>query len=223
MPPRGSTYTGARGGHTLAPRGGAPAGCKQGAPASWGWKLLAVPGASHPGWAAVPRRAQGIIRLGRCSSLGTNLGSALGSAALPSGQTSGRGRCSLGTELQALRLPTPGYTGELPPLAAQRLSGVPLWCFHSADDVVFSVANSDRLVATLRRAGGDAGGDAVRYTRFERDPVSKQKQGGLSAGFPQRRSTPQARPASASLSQPRPVSRHRRAGPGPLIPGMFST
>ena len=151
------------------------------------------------------------------------VGSALGSAALPSGQTSGRGRCSLGTELQALRLPTPGYTGELPPLAAQRLSGVPLWCFHSADDVVFSVANSDRLVTTLRRARGDAGGDAVRYTRFERDPVSKQKQGGLSAGFPQRRSTPQARPASASLSQPRPVSRHRRAGPGPLIPGIFST
>eukprot|EP00966_Prymnesium_polylepis_P101210 2343998-Prymnesium_polylepis.1 len=38
--------------------------------------------------------------------------------------------------------------------------------FHSADDVVFSVANSDALVRSLRRVGGR---DAVRYTRFDRD------------------------------------------------------
>lgn len=59
-----------------------------------------------------------------------------------------------------------GFTGELPSLAAQRLADVPLWVFHSADDVIFSVANSDRLVRTLERAGGR---DTVRYTRFERD------------------------------------------------------
>ena len=81
---------------------------------------------------------------------------------------------------------------------------MPLWCFHSADDVVFSVANSDRLVATLRRAGGDAGGDAVRYTRFERDPVSKRNKAAsprasLSAAARPRRGQPQ--PASASLGQ----------------------
>ena len=58
-----------------------------------------------------------------------------------------------------------GFTGELPTLAAQRLSGVPMWCFHSADDVIFSVENSDRLVRTLRQAGNDE----VRYSRFERD------------------------------------------------------
>ena len=77
---------------------------------------------------------------------------------------------------------------------------MPLWCFHSADDVVFSVANSDRLVTTLRRAGGDA----VRYTRFERDPVSKRNKAAsprasLSAAARPRRGQPQ--PASASLGQ----------------------
>ena len=58
-----------------------------------------------------------------------------------------------------------GYTGALPPLATQRLTPLPLWCFHSADDVIFDVANSDRLVRTLRQAGSTS----VRYTRFERD------------------------------------------------------
>ena len=63
-----------------------------------------------------------------------------------------------------------GFTGELPSLAVQRLSGVPLWVFHSADDVIFPVASSDRLVRSLRQASASAGGrDVVRYTRFERD------------------------------------------------------
>ena len=63
-----------------------------------------------------------------------------------------------------------GFTGELPSLALERLSGVPLWIFHSADDVIFPVASSDRLVRSLRHASSSAGGrDVVRYTRFDRD------------------------------------------------------
>jgi predicted peptidase len=58
-----------------------------------------------------------------------------------------------------------GFTGTLPPLAAERLRNVPLWVFHSADDVIFDVANSDRLVRAVRQAGNER----VRYTRFERD------------------------------------------------------
>jgi predicted peptidase len=58
-----------------------------------------------------------------------------------------------------------GFTGTLPPLAAERLRNVPLWVFHSADDVIFDVANGDRLVRTVREAGNER----VRYTRFECD------------------------------------------------------
>ena len=58
-----------------------------------------------------------------------------------------------------------GFTGTLPPLAAERLRNVPLWVFHSADDVIFDVANSDRLVRSVRQAGNER----VRYSRFERD------------------------------------------------------
>lgn len=58
-----------------------------------------------------------------------------------------------------------GFTGELPSLATQRLKGVPIWVFHSADDVIFSVANSDRLVNSLRQLGGDS----VRYSRYDSD------------------------------------------------------
>ena len=61
-----------------------------------------------------------------------------------------------------------GFTGqELPALALERLRDLPIWVFHSADDVIFSVANSDRLVSSLRRVSSRP--NVVRYTRFERD------------------------------------------------------
>ena len=44
-----------------------------------------------------------------------------------------------------------GFTGVLPDLALQRLKNMPIWMFHSADDVIFPVSCSDRLVASLRK------------------------------------------------------------------------
>ena len=50
-----------------------------------------------------------------------------------------------------------GFTGVLPPRAVERLAGVPLWVFHSADDVIFDVANADcRVAATRSRCLRDA-------------------------------------------------------------------
>jgi predicted peptidase len=66
-----------------------------------------------------------------------------------------------------------GFTGELPDLALQRLTNVPLWVFHSADDVIFPVECSDRLVRRLRQANNKNGSDGsslVRYSRFDQDP-----------------------------------------------------
>jgi predicted esterase len=77
-----------------------------------------------------------------------------------------------------------GYTGEsLPPEALDRLKGIPTWVFHSQDDVIFDVRNSDRLVAQLRSANQGEGGDVVgtttvndknnqliRYSRYTKDP-----------------------------------------------------
>ena len=80
-----------------------------------------------------------------------------------------------------------GYSGAtLPPQALQRLSGIPMWMFHSADDVIFSVANSDRLVEQLRtqeklmKDDDDADENAtattkekksiIKYNRYEKDP-----------------------------------------------------
>ena len=60
-----------------------------------------------------------------------------------------------------------GFTGVLPSAAVQRLADLPVWVFHSADDAIFDVANSDRLVAALRRGGTR---DVVRYTRYDADP-----------------------------------------------------
>ncbi|KAK7239173.1 hypothetical protein SO694_000273101 [Aureococcus anophagefferens] len=60
-----------------------------------------------------------------------------------------------------------GFTGTLPAAAVSRLADVPVWAFHSADDAIFDVANSDRLVASLRRGGAR---DVVRYTRYDSDP-----------------------------------------------------
>ncbi|CAJ1422514.1 unnamed protein product [Effrenium voratum] len=59
-----------------------------------------------------------------------------------------------------------GFTGELPALACQRLKEIPVWVFHSADDAIFPVACSDKLVRRLREVNSR---DVVRYTRFDQD------------------------------------------------------
>jgi len=60
-----------------------------------------------------------------------------------------------------------GYTGKtLPGPAIDRLSNIPMWVFHSADDVIFDVGNSDRLVQQLKRKDSSV----VRYSRFDKDP-----------------------------------------------------
>jgi len=61
--------------------------------------------------------------------------------------------------------------------------------FHSRDDVIFDVSNSDRLVAQLDRTNRDRSGslaardggdnkqtnDIIRYSRFESDPENLPK------------------------------------------------
>jgi predicted esterase len=71
-----------------------------------------------------------------------------------------------------------GYSGmSLPAQALERLTNLPIWVFHSRDDVIFDVGNSDRLVQQLKRAntnnGGSANNDAssrIKYSRFDSDP-----------------------------------------------------
>ena len=63
-----------------------------------------------------------------------------------------------------------GFTGTLPQLALDRLKGKPIWVFHSADDVIFPVACSDRLVESLRKVNGETqGSNLIRYSRFDSD------------------------------------------------------
>lgn len=59
-----------------------------------------------------------------------------------------------------------GFTGDLPALAAERLRDLPIWVFHSADDVIFPVKCSDKLVKRLREVDTR---DMVRYTRYDQD------------------------------------------------------
>lgn len=59
-----------------------------------------------------------------------------------------------------------GFTGKLPKLALERLQGKPMWIFHSADDVIFPVECSDRLVKALRDVNN---GDIIKYSRFDYD------------------------------------------------------
>jgi predicted peptidase len=59
-----------------------------------------------------------------------------------------------------------GYTGILPDLALHKLKGIPMWVFHSKDDAIFRVQNSDLLVSSLRK--GDS--SLIRYTRYDKDP-----------------------------------------------------
>jgi predicted peptidase len=62
-----------------------------------------------------------------------------------------------------------GFTGYLPEMALDRLANIPMWVFHSRDDVIFDVANSDRLVNSLRKRES-ASKKIIRYSRFESDP-----------------------------------------------------
>ena len=77
-----------------------------------------------------------------------------------------------------------GFTGSLPELALQRLEFIPMWVFHSLDDVIFPVRCSDNLVSSLRGIdstallqSGELGAtsrpnakDKIRYTRYIQDP-----------------------------------------------------
>lgn len=78
-----------------------------------------------------------------------------------------------------------GYTGgALPSKAVERLADLPMWVFHSADDVIFNVSNSDRLVQQLRKSAADATTTRqkdddnddddtavlIRYNRYHQDP-----------------------------------------------------
>jgi len=60
-----------------------------------------------------------------------------------------------------------GFTGKLPALALDRLKGIPMWIFHSSDDVIFPVKCSDVLVKDLRAVNEDK--DLIRYSRFDED------------------------------------------------------
>jgi len=80
---------------------------------------------------------------------------------------------TLGIELMTTRIfkggvfAAYGFTGRLPSLALDRLNGLPVWIFHSKDDVIFPVKCSDLLVKDLRNVNG--GNDIIKYTRFDRD------------------------------------------------------
>ena len=84
-----------------------------------------------------------------------------------------------------------GYSGQtLPPLALQRLQTIPMWIYHSADDVIFNVQNSDRLVSQLRSVNNESNNininhnknnnndnsststttSIIRYSRYQHDP-----------------------------------------------------
>jgi predicted esterase len=72
-----------------------------------------------------------------------------------------------------------GFTGKLPNEAVQRLANLPLWVFHCADDVIFDVKNSDRLVEKLSEANnsitGEGSFDLVKYSRYDRDQEGMPK------------------------------------------------
>ena len=66
-----------------------------------------------------------------------------------------------------------GFSGKaLPPQALDRLAKIPIWVFHSRDDVIFDVGNSDRLVQQLEKVNESTNGSSsiVKYSRFESDP-----------------------------------------------------
>jgi predicted esterase len=63
-----------------------------------------------------------------------------------------------------------GYTGKLPPLALERLYGIPIWVFHSKGDDVYDIRYSNQLVDSLVSYHG--GNDifdmrsTVKYTKL---------------------------------------------------------
>ena len=68
-----------------------------------------------------------------------------------------------------------GYSGKaLPSQALDRLRNIPIWVFHSRDDVIFDVQNSDRLVQQLENANdiktGNVGASIIKYSRYNNDP-----------------------------------------------------
>lgn len=74
-----------------------------------------------------------------------------------------------------------GYTGKsLPPQALERIANIPIWVFHSQDDVIFDVQNSDRLVRQLRSVNGEEDENhnnlqystdrLIQYSRYSEDP-----------------------------------------------------
>ena len=94
-----------------------------------------------------------------------------------------------------------GYSGQnLPSRAIQLLNGIPIWVFHSADDVIFDITKtSDRLVQQLRqqsRSQQQEDQDApsllsnssslIRYSRYDKDPENlpdKRVRGHVSMGI----------------------------------------
>jgi predicted peptidase len=81
---------------------------------------------------------------------------------------------TLGVELMTTRrfagavLCSYGFTGTLPKYALERLEGLPMWIFHSVDDVIFPVSCSDKLFQSLNRINTKR--EIVRYSRFGKDP-----------------------------------------------------
>ena len=74
-----------------------------------------------------------------------------------------------------------GYSGKtLPSRAIQLLNGIPIWVFHSADDVIFDITKtSDRLVQQLRSSDSSnssaASSSVIRYSRYDKDPENLPK------------------------------------------------
>lgn len=62
-----------------------------------------------------------------------------------------------------------GFTGTLPEYALERLTGLPMWIFHSVDDVIFPVSCSDKLFQSLNGINNTKK-EIVRYSRFDQDP-----------------------------------------------------
>jgi predicted peptidase len=65
-----------------------------------------------------------------------------------------------------------GYSGQtLPSQALERLANIPIWVFHSKDDVIFNVHYSDRLVRQLKSVNVSSKEDEIiRFSRFDTDP-----------------------------------------------------
>lgn len=64
-----------------------------------------------------------------------------------------------------------GFSGKtLPSKAIDRLKDLPMWVFHSKDDVIFDVVNSDRLVSQAKTVS-----PFVRYSRYDQDPENLPK------------------------------------------------